>query len=299
MPINISGRVKKVSSTYYTTQKEFGDALGVNGDTFLGYFKKGREDNLLPLLPKMLELHPNINKYWLYFGEGPMSSDIAYNAQKKRTGDLLATVLGFLEFSNQEISKRSGIPLDTLDALLASRQKLTFEHLETLYIKLGINPAYFFDGNEKQMCKSKDPLLQLYYALGMQGIEPNATDIAHSLGIPFDEAEAFMQEWRDFRQKGMERVLPERWIAIIEEQAQFDTGWLKDGNPPVITFASRKQSVEKYEKSIALLQKEIADLKEKCELQRDLIAMYKERNKGETMFAHTLHTANYASIEEA
>ena len=40
--------------------------------TFQGYLNDKRQDNLWPILPKILELFPRISRQWLYFGEGPM-----------------------------------------------------------------------------------------------------------------------------------------------------------------------------------------------------------------------------------
>ena len=40
--------------------------------TFNGYLNEKRQDNLWPLLPKLLELYPQVNREWLYFGEGEM-----------------------------------------------------------------------------------------------------------------------------------------------------------------------------------------------------------------------------------
>lgn len=40
--------------------------------TFQGYLNEKRQDNLWPILPKILELFPRLSRQWLYFGEGPM-----------------------------------------------------------------------------------------------------------------------------------------------------------------------------------------------------------------------------------
>lgn len=40
--------------------------------TFQGYLNEKRQDNLWPILPKILETFPRLSRQWLYFGEGPM-----------------------------------------------------------------------------------------------------------------------------------------------------------------------------------------------------------------------------------
>ncbi|WP_279086488.1 hypothetical protein, partial [Bilophila wadsworthia] len=40
--------------------------------TFNGYLSEKRQDNLWPLLPKILVLYPELSRDWLYFGEGQM-----------------------------------------------------------------------------------------------------------------------------------------------------------------------------------------------------------------------------------
>lgn len=55
------------------TQFELGEALGVKGRTFVGYFSEKRENNFWPLLPALLEAYPRVSRMYLYFGEGPVT----------------------------------------------------------------------------------------------------------------------------------------------------------------------------------------------------------------------------------
>lgn len=48
-------------------------ALNMQVRTFQGYLNADRQDNLWPLLPKILEAFPRLSRQWLYFGEGPMT----------------------------------------------------------------------------------------------------------------------------------------------------------------------------------------------------------------------------------
>ncbi len=51
--------------------------LNLPQTTFNGYLKPSRQDKLWPLLPKILELFPQVNREWLYFDEGEMTGETA------------------------------------------------------------------------------------------------------------------------------------------------------------------------------------------------------------------------------
>lgn len=65
-------RIREIPKLFSTSQAELGESIGVNGRTFEGYLSKRRENNLWPLLSKILSVYPNINRDWLVWGEGPM-----------------------------------------------------------------------------------------------------------------------------------------------------------------------------------------------------------------------------------
>lgn len=68
-------RVKAIYSNMAITQADFARSLHLTPATFNGYLKESRQDNLWPLLPRVLALYPQINRDWLYFGEGEMLAD--------------------------------------------------------------------------------------------------------------------------------------------------------------------------------------------------------------------------------
>lgn len=66
-------RVKEVASVLAGSQTILGEKLGFSSPrTFQAYLTEARQDNLWPLLPKLLEIFPEIRREWLYFGEGAM-----------------------------------------------------------------------------------------------------------------------------------------------------------------------------------------------------------------------------------
>jgi len=46
--------------------------LNIKQTTFNSWFSHGRQEHLLPILGKILELYPHTSREWLFFGEGEM-----------------------------------------------------------------------------------------------------------------------------------------------------------------------------------------------------------------------------------
>lgn len=65
-------RVRLISTDVARSQTDLAKKLGLTQPTFNGYLNEKRQDNLWPLLPKILELYPQLNRDWLYFGEREM-----------------------------------------------------------------------------------------------------------------------------------------------------------------------------------------------------------------------------------
>lgn len=65
-------RIRQIIDFYGLSEAKAADALGYHPRTFNGYMSLTRQDNLWPLLPKILELFPQVSRDWLYFEEGEM-----------------------------------------------------------------------------------------------------------------------------------------------------------------------------------------------------------------------------------
>lgn len=65
-------RVKKIAKNFAGSDAALAKKLGYKQQTFFGYLNEKRQDNLWPILPHVLELFPELNRDWLYFGEGEM-----------------------------------------------------------------------------------------------------------------------------------------------------------------------------------------------------------------------------------
>lgn len=65
-------RVEAISWHLTVSIPQMAKDIGKEYRTFKGYLCKGRQNNLWPLLPEILEAYPKVSRHWLYFGEGPM-----------------------------------------------------------------------------------------------------------------------------------------------------------------------------------------------------------------------------------
>ncbi|MFR8276050.1 MAG: hypothetical protein ACLU98_06825 [Desulfovibrio fairfieldensis] len=85
-------RVRLVSTEMARSQSDLAKKLGLTQPTFNGYLNEKRQDNLWPLLPRILDLYPDLRRDWLYFGEGEMTRPDGAEAPSAREAELLSKV---------------------------------------------------------------------------------------------------------------------------------------------------------------------------------------------------------------
>lgn len=93
-------RVKSVAAHCCGTNQALAEQLGLQPTTFQGYLNEKRQDNLWPLLPRILEIYPQIRREWLYFNEGSMIGE-SHNLSVE-TESPLAAALAEIVRLNQE-----------------------------------------------------------------------------------------------------------------------------------------------------------------------------------------------------
>lgn len=74
-------RVRTIAKEVAGSETKLAPLIGVHQRTFNGYLKESREHNLWPLLPKILEVFPQVSREWLYFSEGEMLKSEGVQAQ--------------------------------------------------------------------------------------------------------------------------------------------------------------------------------------------------------------------------
>lgn len=65
-------RIRLIAAQVAGSQKDLALGIGIPQNTFQGYLKLSRQDNLWPLLPLILGFLPQVSREWLYFEEGEM-----------------------------------------------------------------------------------------------------------------------------------------------------------------------------------------------------------------------------------
>ncbi len=65
-------RIRQLIDFYELSETKVAECLGYHPRTFNGYMNPTRQDNLWPILPKILDIFPSANRDWLYFEEGAM-----------------------------------------------------------------------------------------------------------------------------------------------------------------------------------------------------------------------------------
>ncbi len=86
---NLFERVKLVAADCVGSQKKLGEQIGMSGRTFEGYFTESRQNNLWPLLPRILDLYPQVSREWLYFNEGEPFANTPPKPQSPQATPLL------------------------------------------------------------------------------------------------------------------------------------------------------------------------------------------------------------------
>jgi len=65
-------RVDEIIKAMGRSRAHLAKRLDIKQTTFNHWFSRGRQHNLWPVLLKILELHPQVSREWLFFGEGEM-----------------------------------------------------------------------------------------------------------------------------------------------------------------------------------------------------------------------------------
>ncbi len=257
------------------SRTEFARRIGIPQATLQHNLANERGDLLIKHAQKILDTFPGISKEWLYSGEGEMldSPDLtkpltAQNNKGQLVGDLLATAIAFAGTDAKGAAKLTGIDEGVFQQLLDSSLFPSFAQLEALHTKLGIEPSYFFTGDEMRMLVPDDTLLRVLWAVGYQGRTPTPSLVADIFNVPKEEAADFLQDWQSFRKQGMNRVLPPHWEEALRERYCFNPAFLRNLQPPVAMRCKTEQVDAKIEKLLA----EKQELEEKIQLQKELLA---------------------------
>ena len=212
---DLAKRLKAVRNELGLKGKDIAEELGVDPSS-VSNWETGKATPPLNYLFFLVETY-RCNIEWLLFGDDlPTSTYIpnltAQNRQGKHIGQLLSAALDILELSNYDAAKRCNLSTQELTDLLESRTLPSFKQMEAFYLKLGLNPSYFFTGNEHWMIWPDDELLRVFIAIGLTDRTPTELLLAKIFDVDHNDASKFLKEWRISRSKGRSRALPSAWL---------------------------------------------------------------------------------------
>ena len=95
-------RVRLISSKIAKSQSDLAGHLGLSISRFNGYLNEKRQDNLWPILQRILEIYPQIRRDWLYFGEGEMLHEDSDHLPRTELEKTLIRRVADLEAEQQE-----------------------------------------------------------------------------------------------------------------------------------------------------------------------------------------------------
>lgn len=103
----MENRIKQIRKSLKLTQVEFGERLGVKGNTITGYETGLRVPSDAIIMAICREFH--INENWLRTGEGEMAAPLSRDEE-------LARFFGELTFSEDSFKRRLILAMTKLDA---------------------------------------------------------------------------------------------------------------------------------------------------------------------------------------
>lgn len=106
-------RIKVLSDNVAKSQTNLASMLNMPVSTLNGYLNAKRQNNLWPLLPRILDFLPQVSRDWLYFGEGDMFTSAARSASADDAKDVELELLR----ENRELLKENRELRSELDRL--------------------------------------------------------------------------------------------------------------------------------------------------------------------------------------
>ena len=77
-------RIRALPQLLGLSQAALARSIGMSPQTFAGWLRLTRQDNLWPALPAILSAFPQVSRSWLYFDEGePFDTETAQGLQEK------------------------------------------------------------------------------------------------------------------------------------------------------------------------------------------------------------------------
>lgn len=258
------------------TNAGFCELLGISTGKFQAW-RMGQ----WPSAEDLVRLHEvfGFSYIWLITGEGDpwetapaqQAKSLSPSKEAQTFGERLAIALEYRRLSTEYVLRETGFSPEELDELTSGMRLPSFYELETLYTALGIEPAYFFHGDETQMYIPQTQLERVMGAIGaFSQYTPSHFSLQRWFGISKEEAKAYLADYKagrknieiygtkecEERELCTEKVMPSTWLEYFSEHARLSLPWLygKSRIPAlwhdhVITGAEISNLLELYEEN--------------------------------------------------
>lgn len=294
------------------SMRAFAVKIGIAPSSLQRHMSAEDTKKLLGHVPAILKTCPEVQEVWLYTGQGnmlglPRPSGVrsAENQSGNLVGDLLSVALGWKDIQPDEVAERSKIPRDELQEILDSNRYPDFKILEALYLTLGINPAYFFHGNEYNMFEPQTQLEYVIFFLDrLSRYLPSDSDLQEWFNCTEQEAVEYLNAYRQARSNAVSRgpkkcieeelpaepSLPSRWVQYFLKHARLYH--MPDGgpiNPPLLQMTKGANDFlqQKIDDKEALIQSQnalIQTLQTQVKDKEKIIELYEKKAPAQANF---------------
>ncbi len=146
----------------------------------------------------------------------------AENSEGHLIGDNIWELLGLLNLDEKSFAKKTKLPLQDVQDILASRRKPTFDELAAMAQRLGLSPAWLLIEQPPHFL-ARDLLSRI----------EQATGCSTRLGNLHWAVGAVAQDMRDWlKAPGAKTFLPEEWMRGIVRRYHVSPQWLLHGVGP-------------------------------------------------------------------
>ncbi len=212
-------RIKQVRKYYGLTQNEFGERIGVRGNTITGYENGLRSPSNAIIIAIAKEY--NISESWLRTGEGEMSNKNAYsNGKGKTTGERLRILRAALGLTQNEFAEKLNVPRNTIGGYEAGKCNPSSAAVNNICREFGVNESWLRTGDGNML--ASDSASEIGERVKQARLSLDLTQAKFGAGIGLKQNSIALIERGD-------RNLSNQAIISICREYGINENWLRTG----------------------------------------------------------------------
>ena len=142
---SLNDRIKQIRKNAKLTQAEFGERIGVKGNTVTNYENKLRNPSATIILTICREF--NINEFWLRTGEGDMSAKTTMDTQMiTRLHERLRLLRKTMDLTQQEFADKLGISRGNIASYEVSKSSPSDAVISLICREFNVNGEWLRNG---------------------------------------------------------------------------------------------------------------------------------------------------------